>query len=139
MILPSVSIVFFYSRIYFKVVSHHLNELSNEQPTTAHQNLEQRREIIKKTIKMTKGLFFACFLFLISHLPYAITVIVDSNDELPGKIYMYAATAWHLNSSLNCVLYAFTNSQLKMGYVNFLYLIFNKKLYSYTAVLKERN
>ena len=142
MFLPSVSIIFFYSRIFFKklesdrnIQSHHLNEHPNRKLATTSSPRSSHTDSMTKTIKTTKGLLLACVFFLITHLPYAITVLIDVNDEFPGKLYMYAATTWHLNSALNCILYAFTNTQLKEGYINFLCLIFDRKSYSYTKAL----
>lgn len=43
-----------------------------------------------------------------------------------------------LNSSLNPILYALTNSQFKRGYQNLIYFVFNRQKYSYTRNDKLR-
>lgn len=141
MISPSVSIMIFYSVIFIRKIKSNwiiLNHQLNELPIRAEQRLSPRSsytDAMDRIFKSTKGLFFSCILFLLSHIPYAVTVLIDTEDKLPAKLYMYSANLWHLNSALSCVLYAFTNSQLKKGYLNFLNLIFDRKSYSYTLNL----
>ena len=71
-------------------------------------------------MRITKGLFASCILFVVCYLPYAAIMLLDSDDTLHRTAYMYAMLLAHFNSSLNPILYAFTNSEIKKGYGNFL-------------------
>ena len=58
--------------------------------------------------------------------------MIDFKDELPRSAHMYPILLAHINSSLNPILYAFTNSNFKRGYINFFYFLFDKKNYLFS-------
>ena len=82
-------------------------------------------------IKITKGLFASCLMFIICALPYGLVLLIDVNNKLPRTAYMFPGLMLHLNSSLNPILYALTNSQIREGYYNLLFFLFNRKKYIY--------
>ncbi len=50
---------------------------------------------------------------------------------------MFGYVCMKINSFLNPILYATSCSLFLKGYKNFIYLIFNRKNYSYSIVQKE--
>ena len=90
-------------------------------------------------IKIAKGLFASFLLFVLCWLPYGLLILIDSNNELPAAAYMYSMTLAHLSPTLNPILYALTNSQIKNGYLNFFNLIFFRKKYKYAWFISQKN
>jgi hypothetical protein len=65
--------------------------------------------------------------------------MIDFNDELPRSAHMYPILLAHINSSLNPVLYAFTNGNFKKGYRNLYFCLFERKKYVFTIGLSSNN
>jgi len=113
--IPVLLICMFYFKIYKKV---------------REMNSDHLREN-KKLIQMTKGLFASCFIFTVCSLPYGLILLIDLENKLHRTAFMFSLLLLHLNSSLNPILYAFTNTQIREGYLNLFYFLFNRKKYIY--------
>lgn len=115
-----VLIVFFYTRIYFKV----RNQASSNQ--------SMRRQNPNNPLRVTKGLFASCVIFVVCNLPYGLVTLLDLNDQLPRSAYMFSLLMLHLNSFFNPFLYALTNTPRLEGYYYFFYYLFQRKKYKFS-------
>ena len=59
---------------------------------------------------------------LFIRLPYGLACIFDFENKWPRSIHIYTMLFAHINSSLNPLVYAFSNPLFQKGYKN----IFNK-------------
>lgn len=124
MIVPSFTVLYFYLFIFIATFKSNLNTINNHYGKVDANTL-------KKGLRMLKGLFSSCLLFIICHLPFGLVVLSDLDDTYPDVAYMYTMLLAHLGSTLNVLLYALTNSQIRIGYINFLNLCRCSKKYSY--------
>lgn len=94
-----------------------------------------RRQIVKKAISNSKDkskkaktdevrlarTFFIVFVsFLVCWTPYDLTLFFDRSDTWPSWLYVMFMQVGHFNSSLNSILYGFTNRHFREGYKEFL-------------------
>ena len=114
--IPFCFIVYFYSQILIKIRSVHSNSL-----------LANSADQMKKI----KGLICSCVIFLVCYAPYCIVVLTDINSAYPKEAHMYTMALLHANSSLNPILYFFTNTPIRDGYINLFNLIFRRNFYRY--------
>lgn len=59
--------------------------------------------------------------------------MIDFKDQMPRTVHMYPLLLAHVNSSLNPILYALTNSNFQRGYKNLFYWIFSSRKYLYSV------
>ena len=72
--------------------------------------------------------FFIIFLaFMTCWTPYAVIVVVDYTDQLPHQVHLYILLLAHLHSSLNGIIYFFTNQHFRHSYEK-LFLLFTCQL-----------
>jgi len=112
-ILPFILITYFYSKIYLKVRSVAINTADSNGP-----------------MRIIKGLFASCVLFIVCYLPYGFVVISD-DGSYPKEAHMFPMALLHLNSTLNPFLYFFTNTPIREGYKNFFNFLFRRSLYKF--------
>ncbi len=122
-LIPSFLILIFYFRIYIFVMK------SKQKLFSYTRKKKIKLEI---TLRVAKGLFLSFLIFAICWMPYALIIVIDKQDKISQTIYIYSILLATLNSSLNPILYAFTNSQFKLGYKNFFDFLFNRRNYSYS-------
>ncbi len=67
-------------------------------------------------LKLAKTLFIIFMIFVCCWAPYSIIVLVDFNDDLPHELHLYILLLAHMHSSLNPIVYAFTNVHFRNGY-----------------------
>ena len=127
-VVPTFSVVFFYTGIFIRKIKSDLTMFRHFSSGLSHAS---QSEAIRKTFRIIKGLLASCILFLVSHLPFALIILIDLDDKLPNYVYMFTMTLSHMNSSLNVILYALTNSMIRSGYKNFFNFCLHKKDYSY--------
>lgn len=119
---PCILIAFFYLKIYLYAIKAKFRT----------QNTPKLQRDLKSSFRIAKGLFLSYFLFTICWMPYGLIVMIDFSDQLPRTAHMYPLLLAHLNSSLNPILYALTNSNFQRGYKNLFYCIFKRKKYTYS-------
>ena len=122
-ILPCILIGFFYLKIFQKTITIRENTLNSH-----YLNL---------SLRFSKCLFCSFFLLIITYLIFSLILIIDFDIKLSNHIFMFGYVGMKINSFLNPILYATGCSLFWKGYKNFIYLIFNRKNYSYSIVQKE--
>ena len=78
----------------------------------------------KSSRKLARTLFAIFMLFVACWMPYSVLMVVDFGDTAPHEIYLFAVQLAHLHSSLNFVMYAITNGQMRKAYRQTLLTIF---------------
>ncbi|KAI8498015.1 melatonin receptor [Branchiostoma belcheri] len=64
---------------------------------------------------LIKTLVIMCVSFFICWSPYAIVVLADFKDNWPQTVHILALIMAHASSSINCVIYGFTNDKFRRG------------------------
>jgi len=116
---PFCLIIYFYIKIYLKV----------RKQTSTNQSSNSNNPL-----RITKGLFASCVIFVICNLPYGIVIVLDFREQLPRTAYMFTLLMLHLNSFFNPFLYALTNTPMLEGYKNFFFYLFQRKKYNFSQV-----
>lgn len=107
MVLPAFCICFLYMNIFMVTLN-------------AKFNLHDKKKLkqLKKSLRVSKGLFLAFLIFTICVLPYAIVMMTDFESKFPRWVHMFLFLLARLNSSLNPILYGFTNTLFMSGFKN---------------------
>lgn len=71
-------------------------------------------------IRLARTFFIVFMSFLICWTPYDLTLFFDRDDKWPGWLYVLFMQVGHFNSSLNSIVYGFTNRHFREGYKEFL-------------------
>ncbi|CAH1273717.1 MTNR1A [Branchiostoma lanceolatum] len=72
-----------------------------------------RRKLLQEELKVFKSLGILCVYFVLSWLQYAVVVVSDPGDVWPAAAHFLSLVIAHTSSSLNAVLFAVTNSNMK--------------------------
>ncbi|XP_078611537.1 melatonin receptor type 1C-like [Branchiostoma floridae x Branchiostoma japonicum] len=72
-----------------------------------------RGKLLKDEMKVFKSLGILCVYFVLSWLQYAVIVVSDPADVWPAAAHFLSLVIAHTSSSLNAVLFAATNSNMK--------------------------
>lgn len=71
-------------------------------------------------VRLARTFFIVFISFLVCWTPYDLTLFFDRADTWPSWLYVLFLQVGHFNSSLNSILYGFTNRHFREGYKQFL-------------------
>ncbi|KAL4226622.1 Melanopsin [Mactra antiquata] len=122
--IPSLVTGICYLKIYLFVRSH-------RRRVKAHQGSTAQNSPFMKNIRLAKTLFVIYAVFITCWAPYALLIVLDSQDTYPHSVHVYITAFAHLHPSLNWFIYYITNRKFKNAYNNLFYKI---KVYFHCAV-----
>lgn len=108
---PLLLIGYSFVRIYIKV---HKTRIQ----LAGHGSKSSRMD----SIKLAKTLFVVFLSFTICWLPFMLTQVIDSGNQLPAWFYLWVTIQAHLHSSFNGLLYCITNLKFRKAYAQVLCL-----------------
>ena len=89
-----------------------------------HQSAKKISNLSKsssnKSMQLVRVLFLIFFTFVICWAPYAIILLVDYRDNFSVLVHSVIVIIAHFNSSLNPLIYGFTNTQFRAAYLKIL-------------------
>ncbi|XP_060589642.1 melatonin receptor type 1B-B-like [Ruditapes philippinarum] len=110
--IPSFIIGCCYFKIFLYVTSH--NKRMREQ-----QILGERKNNLK-SFRLAKTLFIIYAVFFTCWAPYALLIVLDSNDDFPYESHLIITLFAHLHPSINWIIYYFTNKRFATSYMEVL-------------------
>ncbi|XP_072179354.1 melatonin receptor type 1A-like [Diadema setosum] len=75
-------------------------------------------------LRLARSVLAIVLIYVAMWSPYSLTVLIDHRVVADRKLYIFAFTLAHTNSSINCVIYGLTNQQFRHGYLRFIRLLF---------------
>ena len=100
-----------YIRIYSYVSAH---KRKVQQNTEFNGSIKSAHR--KQNIQLAKTLFIIYAVFMTCWVPYAILIVVDSEDTFPHQIHVFSTVFAHLHPSLNWLIYYLTNKRFADAY-----------------------
>lgn len=84
----------------------------------AHSRRMREQNLGSKTrsCHLAKTLFIIYAVFVTCWTPYALLIVIDSDNTYPHEIHVYITTFAHLHPSVNWLIYYLTNKHLADGY-----------------------
>ncbi|XP_078665238.1 melatonin receptor type 1A-like [Branchiostoma floridae x Branchiostoma belcheri] len=104
-ILPLLTVAYSYTNVYM-FVRHSRKRLAGAL---------NEAKVKQDDLKLIKTLVIMCVSFFICWSPYAIVVLADFKDNWPQTVHILALIMAHASSSINCVIYGFTNDKFRRG------------------------
>lgn len=101
-----------YLRIYIYVRSHR-RKIVQQQSEMNGTIVKSRR---KQKLQLAKTLFIIYAVFVTCWAPYAILIVVDSDDTFPHEVHVFITMFAHLHPSLNWLIYYLTNKRFAEAY-----------------------
>ncbi|XP_045166265.2 melatonin receptor type 1A-like [Mercenaria mercenaria] len=104
--IPSIIISICYLKIYLYV--------------RAHKKRMREKYVSSKlrSFHLAKTIFFIYIVFVTCWAPYALLLVVDSNNTFPHEIHVFITMFAHLHPSINWFIYYKTNKKLAAAYRN---------------------
>ncbi|XP_033756111.1 melatonin receptor type 1B-like isoform X2 [Pecten maximus] len=66
-----------------------------------------------ETVRTSKTLFIIFTLFMMCWTPYAVVIAIDIGDRLSMEVHLFVTMIAHTHSSLNCIIYIFSNQRFR--------------------------
>lgn len=101
-----------YLRIYV-YVRYHRRKIVQQQTELSGSVANSRR---KQKLQLAKTLFIIYAVFVTCWAPYAILIVVDSDDTFPHEVHVFITMFAHLHPSLNWLIYYLTNKRFAEAY-----------------------
>ena len=70
----------------------------------------------KQKIQLAKTLFLIYAAFMTCWVPYALLIVIDSEDKFTHQLHMFSTVFAHLHPSLNWLIYYLTNKRFAKAY-----------------------
>ncbi|XP_066935774.1 muscarinic acetylcholine receptor M4-like [Clytia hemisphaerica] len=101
-------------------------DVDHKDENRHHVTKKDRVKAERRTLKL---LFFIALAFILSWMPYHLTVIIEASTDydFPDQLWNFCYIIGRLNSFLNPICYAFGNSKFKQGFKKSLGLSKRKK------------
>ena len=106
--IPSIVTGICYVKI-FLFVSRHRKRIGEQSHTI---NTRQ----FKRNIHLAKSLFVIYSVFITCWAPYALLIVIDSEDTFPHEVHLYITIFAHLHPSMNWLIYLVTNKKFADAY-----------------------
>ena len=84
--------------------------------TAAKDSVNQRPATKGTTFRLATSLLIIFSVFVFCWAPYSLLIVIDHRDSLPMEVYLYALMLAHMHSTLNFIVYYFTNPHFRHGY-----------------------
>ena len=97
--------VFSYVRTQRRKIAAH-SELSKTVTISHH----------RQKVQLAKTLFLIYAAFMTCWVPYALLIVIDSEDQFPHQVHMLSTVFAHLHPSLNWLIYYLTNKRFAKAY-----------------------
>lgn len=105
--IPSIITGACYLRIYLYVRKHR-RRIQEQTQGASHSSV--RSSHLAKTLFLIYAVFITCW------APYALLIVLDSNDSYPHELHVYITMFAHLHPSLNWLIYYVTNKNFADAY-----------------------
>ena len=109
--IPLTVIGLSYGRIFVFVLQH--KRKMKQHSTFSHSMVNSLR--LAKTLFVIYAVFTTCW------IPYALIMIIDSEDNYPYESHLYITMFAHLHPSLNWLIYYITNKRYRRAYEEILF------------------
>ena len=108
--IPSVTIGLFYVRI-FMFVRHHRLKMEAQA-----KGKEGKTTGTVKSAQLAKTLFVIYAVFVTCWAPYALLIVLDSQNTFSHEVHVYVTMFAHLHPSINWIIYYTTNKNFTVAY-----------------------
>lgn len=108
--IPSLTIGLFYLRI-FLFVRQHQRRVSSKK-----KQIRGQPSKTKTTWQLARTLFVIYAVFVTCWSPYALLIVLDSEDSFPHEVHVYITMFAHLHPSINWFIYYMTNKHFHVAY-----------------------
>lgn len=105
--IPSLTIGLFYLRIFMFVRKHRRRIEAQAKPGS---------DAKAKNIQLAKTLFVIYAVFVTCWAPYALLIVLDSDNTFPHEVHVYVTMFAHLHPSINWLIYYMTNKNFTNAY-----------------------
>lgn len=100
-----------YLRIFLYVINHR-RRIGEQNNTSRYGNAV----LLISNFHLVKTLFIIYAVFITCWVPYALLIILDTQNTFPHEIHVYVALLSHLHPSLNWLIYYVTNKKFADAY-----------------------
>lgn len=108
--IPSLTIGLFYLRI-FLFVRQHRRRIAAQTKQMRNQPSKS-----KNAAQLAKTLFVIYAVFVTCWAPYALLIVLDSENSFPHEVHVYVTMFAHLHPSINWFIYYMTNKHFTVAY-----------------------
>ena len=115
--LPLVAITICYLRIF-----HHIRKAKDNLAHLSPNNRHHRA--LFKSLKQAKLMFIIFVTFTSCWLPYIAVLVGDKSDSFPLWVHLYASLIAHIHASVNFMIYAVGNRNVREAYFAFIKSLF---------------
>jgi hypothetical protein len=106
--IPSAVIGICYLKIFLYVRSH-------KKRMRPQKSLYGKKTALK-SFRLAKTLFIIYAIFVTCWAPYALLIVLDTNDDFPYEFHLIITLFAHLHPSVNWIIYYFTNKRFAASY-----------------------
>lgn len=111
--IPSLVTGLCYLRIFLYVRSH--RRRIRNQTSTDSNSINNNRQFVR-SFNLARTLFIIYVVFITCWMPYALLIVIDSQDTFPPEVHLYITMFAHLHPSLNWLIYYITNKKFAAAY-----------------------
>nr|ANO39009.1 GCR029 [Schmidtea mediterranea] len=109
-----------FTAVCYILIFYHWKKSANRVKEMKGENSKKQNSEANNSMRLARMLFVIYFTFVMCWFPYAVIVLIDFHDSFPAEVHGTLIITAHLNSSLNAILYGFTNIQFRRAYYKLL-------------------